>query len=283
MTSLIDSGGRLWDSTDSALARSLRTRLSGDALASYAVMNLGFVSLAPRERFLRVACRPSIMAPPASIALLHYVNDRTTTIGFDYFTERWNHIVIANRTKFRNLLFSMTCAEPQDRDQEALMRRSVDGQSSPHRTKVAAVRRIFGNASSSSEVATPLDKLFGGRWCLNELNNETGHSVVRDIGQSYTPLNPAWLATAVGNSLCDYADEAYGGWVADHYRAALRGAEPFFDEVDAVVHFPSIGPARLCYARLTLPVSLRQERLVLSAAVSDSGINLRSPRFDEAG
>ena len=246
-------------------------------------MNLGFVCLSARDRFVRVSCRPSIMAPPTIIALLHFVNDQTTTIGLDCFTERWNHIILANRTKFRNLLSSLACIQLPVCDQERLMKRAVEGQSSPHRGKVAAVRRIFDNASSASDVAPPLNKLFGGRWSLHELNNETGHSVIRDIGTSYTPLNPAWLASAVGNSLCGYADEEYGHWVANHHRAALSANRSLFDEVDAVLHFPTIGSARLRYARLTLPVSLCRKRLVLSAAISDNGINLRSPHVYEAG
>lgn len=281
---LIDQSGRLWNSADPRLAGQLSSRLTGSALAKYAVMNLGFASVSAQARFVRVSCRPSILTPMTIIAVLHYVYDqRSTTIGFDYFTGHWNHIIISSRDKFRNLLFSLTCAEQGDDRHDRLLRRVVDGQTSPLRGKVSAARRIFNGAPSIQDVASPLDKLFGGRWSLHQFDTETGHSVVREIGKSYTPLNPAWLATAVGNSLCGYANEEYGRWVADHHFTALLADKPHFDEVDAVLDFPTVGTARLCYARLALAVSVRKgPRLILSAAVSDSRINLRSMGINKA-
>jgi hypothetical protein len=281
---LIDQSGRFWSSRDPRLARQLASRLVDDALAKFAVMNLGFASVAANDRFIRVACRPSILTPPTIIAMLHYVHDqRPAIIGFDYFTQAWNHMIVANRTNFRNLLFSLTCVDATDGQRDRLLRRAVDGRRSPLRRKLSAARRIFSGAQSLDDVTTPLDKLFRGRWSLHELNNETGHTVVREIGSSYTPLNPAWLATAVGSSLCNYADEEYGRWVADHHREALSGDKPLFDEVDAILEFPTVGRARVCYARLALPVSVRQApRLVLSAAVSDSRIDLRHLGINKA-
>lgn len=284
MVGLIDESGQFWSSGDPRLPGRLGSRLAGDALAKYSVMNLGFASVTSTDRFVRVACRPSILTPPTIIAMLHYVHDqRPATIGFDYFTRAWNHIIVANRTKFRNLLCSLTCVEPTDGEHAPLLRRPVDGRLSPLRGKVSAVRRIFSGAPRVEEVATPLDKLFAGRWSLHEFNTETGHAVVHGIGKSYTPLNPAWLATAIGSSLCSYADESYGRWVAQHHREALAADKPLFDEVDAILDFPTVGKARLCYARLTLPVSVREKpRLVLSAAISDSRINLRDVGINKA-
>lgn len=284
MVDLIDQNGRRWNSADPRLANQFGSRLAGDALVKYAVMNLGCVSVAASRRSIRVACRPSILTPPTIVALLHSVHDqRSATIGLDYFTRTWNHIIVANRTKFRNLLFSLTSTAEAEGNHGRLLRRSVDGQASPLRGKVSAARRIFSGAPSLQDVAAPLDKLFDGRWSLHELDSETGHSVVRKIGMSFTPLNPSWLATAVGSSVCGYADEEYGRWVADHHREALASDKALFDEVDAILDFPTVGTARLCYARLALPISVREEpRLVLNAAVSDSRINLRDLSIDKA-
>ena len=284
MVDLIDQNGRLWNGADPRLARQFASRLVGDALVKYSVMNLGCVSVATHKRSIRVACRPSILTPPTIIAILHLVHDqRSATIGFDYFTRAWNHIIVANRTKFRNLLFSLTSTEQADGQHGRLLRRSVDGQLSLLRGKVSAARRIFSGVPSLQDVTLPLDKLFDGRWSLHELDTETGHSVVREIGRSFTPLNPSWLAKAVGSSVCGYADEEYGRWVADHHREALSANKPLFDEVDAILEFPTVGTARLCYARLALPISVSQEpRLVLNAAVSDSRINLRDLGIDKA-
>ena len=283
MTTLIDQNGQLRSSRDPAFTRSLGTRLFGDAFAKYAVMNLGFASIATRDTFIRIGCRPAIVSGPTAIALLHYVHDHAAaTIGFDYYTTVWNHIIVANRAKFRNLLFSLTSSGHTEPQVDRLLRKRIDGRRTPLRSKVSAARRIFGGAPRQDDVATPLDRLFAGRWSLHELDREAGQTIVRKIGTSYTPLNPAWLATAVGSSLCSYANEDYGRWIAAHHHEALGSNEPLFDEVDAIVDFPTVGPVRLCYSRLTLPVAVQDnDRLILSAAISDSGIDLRSMRIYE--
>ncbi|MDX2157344.1 MAG: hypothetical protein SFW09_12625 [Hyphomicrobiaceae bacterium] len=282
---LIDQDGRLWCSTDPALSRTLRGRLAGQELIRYAVMNLGFVSLAPGEHFIRLACRPSILEPATIVSTLYYVHDHVpATIGLDYFTDTWNHLIVRDRGKFQSLLAALAGEKSVGGQEDRLLRRPIERRKSPHRGKLSAVRRIFGTSPSLEEVKAPLDKLFCGRWSLHELNPESGHTIVRGIGQSYTPFNPSWLATAVGSSLCSYADERYGLWVAAQHREALESDQPMFDEVDAVLEFPSIGAARACYSRLTLSVTVRNEpRLILSAAVSDSSINLRAPAVDKAG
>jgi hypothetical protein len=278
MVELIDPDGRHWLSTDTALAKSLGGTLTGDNLARYAVMNLGFVSIKARGRFIRLACRPAILEQPAIVSTMHFVHDHwPATIGFDYFTQQWNHLIIGSMPKFQSMLFSLTSPRFVDNLDDRLLSKRISGHSSPHRRKISAVRRIFNTSPDLSDVSLPLDKLFDGRWSLHEVDNETGHSIVRGIGRSYTPFNPAWFAAARGRSLCSYSDEGYGLWVAQHHREALDTDQPIFDEVDAILGFPSLGDVRVCYSRLALAVTVRdQTRLVLSAAVSDSGIDLRS-------
>jgi hypothetical protein len=282
---LIDHEGRLWSDRDPGLARALSTRLTGDALTRYGVLNLGYVSIACARRFIRIACRPAILAPPTAVALLRFVHDHeAATIGLDYFTSDWNHLIVRDRRQFRNLLAGLLSPEPLTDDTPRLLRKKITGSASPHRAKVSAARRIFAASPALDEVGPPLDTLFGGRWSVHEVNHETGQTIVRGIGRSYTPYNPAWLASAVGSTLCSYADQDYGLWVADHHREALSAGQPLFDEIDALLSFPGIGNARVCYSRLTLPVTVRDApRLVLSAAASDSSIDLRRPFLQKSG
>ena len=144
---------------------------------------------------------------------------------------------------------------------------------------------ILAASDQSDETLTQcLDSLFKGRWSLCELDTERCHTIVRYIGDSYTPFNPRWFSAARDSSLCAYGDDPYGLWVAKHHRSVLDGDVPVIDEVDAIVSFPRIGDARLRYSRLTAPVTMKNgRRLVLTAAVNSSGVDLRKIASHEVG
>ena len=97
------------------------------------------------------------------------------------------------------------------------------------------------------------------------------------VGQGFTLFNPQWHQQATGPSLDRYADANYGAWIAAQRQHIARTRATVFDQVDAIVRFPRLGETRLQYARATFPINLADgAQYIVSAAVSDSGINLRS-------
>ena len=283
MVDLIDQDGNFWAVNDPRLSRRLGGRLTGSALASYAVLNLGFVSVSVSDRFIRLACRPATLSPQTLAATLHLVYEHPLqTIGLDYFAGTWNHLVLRDRTKLRCFIAGL--ATPRSLRLEAsFLRKALTPEASPLRWKLDGVRRILANAACVENLREPLNKILAGRWSLYALDPESGESFVRALGDSYTPFNPLWLASAVGRPLSLYADESYGRWVAQHHRNTLAAGNPQFDMVDAIISFPRIGEARARYSRMTLPVAVAGlANLVLSAAVIDSAIDLRSSGFDKA-
>jgi hypothetical protein len=101
--------------------------------------------------------------------------------------------------------------------------------------------------------------------------------VVDDVGRGFTLFNPAWHHQATGPTLGSYADVAYGDWIAAQRLEIASTRKTVFDQVDAIVNFPRLGETRLRYARATFPLALTNgAQYIVSAAASDSGINLRN-------
>ncbi|MFV0296237.1 MAG: hypothetical protein ACK5JT_08980 [Hyphomicrobiaceae bacterium] len=284
MVAIIDDSGRIWLESDPALSMKLGSRLSGPQLTEYAILNLGFISVADDGRFIRTACRPRILEPSAVATAIHCVNDNlSATIRLDYFTNDWNHFIVRDREAFQRIMVALAYDATSSPTKEQFLRKRLSRRDSPLRDTVTAARRIFTEWNSIEDWRGPLNRLFKRRWTINELDHETGHTIVRGIGDRYTPLNPSWLASAVGKSVCGYADEGYGHWVAAHHREAFASGRPMFDEIDAILEFPYFGNARTRYSRLVLAVpTTNGVPLVLSAAVTDSRIDLRGPRLHEA-
>lgn len=276
---LIDEHGESWPLDDPAVYACLRTCLRGPALANFAIRNLGWIEIRMARRALLVRCRPALTSERALAALLYHVWDNAhETVVLMTLQEAWQHFILRNRHIFTRLLGSLIqgARAPAFWSGDRLISRTVDQPSSPF-GHVAPIARTVGEGAARLEDVAPIfDKLFRNRWSICEPDAERGHTVIRAIGQGYTPFNPRWFAQAKDTSLCAYADEDYGLWVARTHLSVTEKRRPVFDEVDAVVNFPRIGETRLRYSRMTMPI-VRPDgrRLVLTVALTDSAIDLR--------
>ena len=284
---VIDDTGRSWNVRDGALTRHLGTSMTGEALIDYAVLNLGFVDISRIRRALIVRCRPKLITGPALIAAAYELHDAPKlSVVLRTLAETWQDLILRKRSDFVQLLGALT--EQQESARFWKGPRHIASQSASENSYFVSAANLAMTMSSSgySEAALTncLDVLFKGRWSLCELDCERGQTIVRHIGNSYTPFNPGWLSKARNSSLCSYGDDAYGLWVAKHHRHVLDCNTPVIDEVDAVVRFPRIGDARLRYSRLTAPITVGGgRRLILTAAVNNSGIDLRKVTSHKAG
>jgi len=276
---LIDDRGRYWSGTDGRLSKFLGTTLIGQALADYAVVNLGFIEFGGLRRALKVRCRPSMISGPALCALMYEVLDAPPSLMvLRIFGDCWHDLILRNASEFMHMLSAL--ATKQERRSFWGDTRCLSGSVTTRNKQfdaATAIARSLVDANYGDETMLAcFDTLFNRRWSLCELDPDRGHTVVRQIGNSYTPFNPQWLATAKNSSLCAYGDDTYGLWVAEHHRQVLNTNTPTVDEVDAIVNFPRIGDARLRYSRLTAPVRLRDgRRLVLTAAATNDSVDLR--------
>ena len=278
---LVDDTGKFWHRHDPGLKTRLKTTLSGEKLSDFAIVNLGWIEFRERaDGIVFVRARADQVAKVCLVEFLYFICAKSIqTVIVTFFTDSWQVAQICSRNDFIKLLGSMiNDAEGSSQWHGApfLSRRLSANQSSLGR--YAELARYAGEISSDpSEAANIFDGLFDQRWSLHELDRENGHAVVRAIGKGYTPFNPSWLANAVGNSLCNYADREYGMWVAQSHMDVADTNETQFHEIDAVVTFPNVGKARLRYSRALIPICHRATTYILSASADIGSIDLRTP------
>ena len=278
---LVDDTGKFWHRHDPALQTRLKTTLTDEALADFAIVNLGWIEFRERvDGIVFVRARADQVAKVCLVEFLYFICAKSVqTVIVTFFTSSWQVAQICSRNDFIKLLGSMINeAQPSSRWDGAplLSRRLTAHQSSLGR--YAELARYAGETTSDlCDAANIFDGLFDHRWSLHELDFETGQAVVRAIGRGYTPFNPSWLANAVGNSLCNYADREYGMWVAQSHREVVDTNEMQFHEIDAVTTFPNVGKARLRYSRALIPIRQGAKTYILSASSDIGGIDLRTP------
>lgn len=281
---LIDDKGQSWKAGDPALGKHLGTRLTGKALAEFTIRNMGWIGVDQSQRSLRIKCRPAFVAEAALVELLFLIHDQPEkSLALELLGDRSQHFVLRDRATFTRFLASLVSGPTNSGWPGArLLRVSRAERNSPFRRSAPIAQGLATSARAISDAVLPFQTLFRGRWSLYTLDGEMGHTKIHEIGNAYTPFNPRWLSTAKGQSLCGYADEAYGIWIAQRHRYALRRGRILFDDVDAVVSFPHVGSTRLRYSRATIPI-LRPDgqAFVLSAAVSDDSIDFRKPSRHE--
>jgi hypothetical protein len=283
---LIDEDGHAWDTNSERLSTSLGTHLSGTALESYVVKNLGWLLFAQTNRSVRVSCRPSLVTDATLAELFDrlYQIDAPTIAG-DLLTNDWNHSIFGSRVKFTRYLSALVDGERKlKRNGNArLLRKSKPAESSKLYEAARLAQTVIQGTTQLKDVEPVLDQIFAGRWSLFDVNSiETATTTLRAIGGGYTPFNPRWLSTAPGQSLKSYGDDSYASWASQHYCEASIHNRVTFDDVDALVEFPSIGATRLRYSRVLLPFQLDSgSPLVLSGAITDGSVNLRSSAIHE--
>lgn len=279
MAVLIDAKGHKWNPVDPRLGQYLRSSRDHHLLTRYAVENLGWILLQVEDRYARVSCRPAFVEEAslaATFLLLHEMDQ--TPIALDLYDTAWDHRIFRDLRTFSRFLSSLVAGRKGkliERNECFLScAQSEPEQDLAQPASLAAM--VSRTANNVEELQVAFDKLFHGRWYACKIATDNGHSMAVAIGTSFTPFNPAWSVRGKGQSLCSYADDAYGNWIARHHRLIIEQDLPHFDQVDAIANFPRIGKTRLRYRRLTMPLPLRDgTRLILSAAVTDSRINLR--------
>lgn len=283
---LIDEDGEVRKPCDTATAVALLVPAVNAATVSYAVRNLGWVSISEDERAVLISCNPAFICDTSLAALLRAVYDAPTkTIVLKTFDGNWEHQVLRDRPTFVRIISALVAGRRRSPwSQRRLLSQLADSTGHPLAARAIAASLPTSRVNDSRALRSLLDPMFNGRWHISRVDGNSGHAIAVAIGSSFTPFNPAWSSTGEGQSLCAYADEAYGLWVANHYRLVERLAVPIFDDVDAIVKFPRIGDTRLRYRRMCLPFDQPSgNRLILSAAITDSRIDLRNELGREDG
>jgi hypothetical protein len=274
---LIDDSGGLWPLNEHALRAKFGSNLSDAALVEYLLVNLGWIEIAAAQGRFSVRCRPRVVTQRGLACLFYMLFDAAPPrVLLSVFGTEWQHSIHRTPQGVATIIGGMSGVVPAGlvSTNNALMSRAIAPLESPLFAGVSSVSAQLSAVSEIDDLAAPLDLAFRGRWCVCHVEAE---AVIMDrVGQGFTLFNPQWHQQATGPSLDRYADANYGAWIASQRQHIARTRETVYDQVDAIVHFPRLGETRLQYARATFPVSLAGgAQYIVSAAVSDSGINLR--------
>jgi hypothetical protein len=276
---LIDENGELWPVQDQILRQRLGTSLHGAPLVDYLIVNLGWIEMAAAMDRFSVRCRPRLVGQRSLASLLYNLHDAAPErISLSVFGADWLYSIHRTAVEVATIIGGMSNVQPvaDDISKKALINREIAADASPLFQGFQSVISRAEDARCIDELVEPLNKAFRGKWCICHV--EPPKVIMDRVGNGFTPFNPSWKQQAVGAaSLDSYADESYGAWIATQRQRVAQTRQTIFDEVDAIVLFPRLGETRLQYSRATFPVRLTDgANFVVSAACTDSGINLRN-------
>ncbi len=114
---IFDDMGVAWDAKSPQLAEALHSSIRGEALADYAVRNLGFVAAEAIHASARIRIRPAIVSQGAHGALSHWLLDCAyDRILLSSFEGNWSHRLVQSRADVLAFLGShrpnLTCWRP---------------------------------------------------------------------------------------------------------------------------------------------------------------------------
>jgi hypothetical protein len=275
---LIDENGEFWPHHAPELRTRLGVNLPDDSLIDYLLLNLGWIEISTGATRSSVRCRPRVISDRALASLLYVLSDAASPrILLSVFGADWQHSIHRAVPAVATIVGAMQASRAvvQPHEMGALLNRQIAPSASPLFLAYTSVIDRVQGAARLDDIRAPLDRAFGGRWCVCHV--EAPDVIVDHVGQGFTLFNPAWHQQAIGPSLDRYADPAYGSWIASQRLKIATSRETVFDQVDAIVNFPQLGETRLRYARATFPVALADgAQYIVSAAASDSAINLRN-------
>ena len=262
---LIDRNGDTWRCGDPRLSHKLGTALSGNELTLFTTTNMGFVSLEHAGRRLRVRCRPKRVGPLTLASLYYFIVDYPwKPIALTLLSSQWVTRIYPQTSE---ILETLSRLVPRDTPEvfhghpQPILSTPLTSIRSPLLDKTRAMLPFVTDAPDY-EI---MDRVFAGRWSIGHFEADTNRFVFDHMG---TGFRRSILMETLN-------DTRYTGWVQDSRRAALASAEPVFEAVDAIAETTS-GPARLCYHRVMCTTTdSRNRRIIFSAAVDDTSVNLR--------
>lgn len=276
---LFDDRGEMWNGKSHGLAEALQASLTGEALATYVVKNLGFIAVAINKGSLRINVRPSVVSSIAFSALLYWLLDRPVErVLLSILDKGWSHQMYGNREDAVVALLERCGPAHDDRPGEFLRRRTNPKElpaSSPLRGLLSIWAETF-HLEDRERLWGITREALNGRYALFEASERSSSLVFQEIGAGFLSFNDTWLAQARGLRIKDQPDYSYGKWLATAYTDAMRVGAPCLEDVDAIINRPGGGRRRVRYRRLILTGQKKKGPLsVLSASVIDDSIDLR--------
>ena len=279
---VLDDSGRAWDAGSQALRATLHCPCPDFDFLEYAVDNLGFVvvtTLSPTAT--RIRFRPKTVSHVGLGAALLALAKRHDV----------DRIVVSHERKgCRDELFgSLKQAVARIEELISSARNSV----APAFVNAERdLRTLMGadNALSllllswiENDIYDPsaLAELLHGRLHDRYMIVEGQRLTMAEIGHGFPSYDRYWREHALGLTIDNQPDYAYGRWTGELFKSVLEKWRPRLDDIDALIRRPCYGDTiRVRYRCLLLPYRSGPSGLpsVLSASVIDESIDFRSDK-----
>jgi hypothetical protein len=285
---LIDDLGILWDGGSSRLRSSYGTPAAGDDFSTYVVKNLGFIAVHGYGRSCEIRLRPQVATPAAFDALRDWLKGRAfDRIVTAHYEQDWVYGLHGNRdaatARLENVLAQSRAPRPGD-----YLTRNVApddlGTTTPLHRALSSLVKNWPMLSQSvhrdglAQIITSLK----GRYHLVDAHDGQRDLTFREIGPGFISYSDDWVARAVGTSIEDQEDKAYGRWVAKNYREVLAHGRPTVCDVDTIMMTPRLGRARVRYKRVLLPArDVGGGTWLFNSSIIDPSIDLRADLLEK--
>ncbi len=253
----IDEEGRIWQSTDTDLRRSLQTDISPEQLRGFMVGKMGFVEVRRRGPSLVVTLSPRKVSSLAVIGLLFWLHDAKWVgrLALQVFGSDHDAELLPNIATFAARL-EVLCqlGWKDDRARFRNDKLSIAEMRADHSILSMFEWWRASDVRSRDEVAAYCDEHFQGRYTIvRPLNN--GEFLVEAMGRGYFCYDLSYVTIATGTLLVDEPDHAYGMWITEAYRSVAISRAPDFSDITARIQQAQAAEVNVRYRRLVIPLN----------------------------
>ena len=274
---IVDDAGIVSPWGSPALRKRVGARIDGDAFATYAVTNLGYIEIKVLPRTTRIRLRPKLVSSKALTGLFYWLYDRDDdhcTVA--WLADAWKYELVASRGAAIQLIEAIHEASVVSGGggRVGTKARVLTDQAAGFRVDPDELRHLAVGATHSASARRDLSLRFCGRWTISEFDPVTGQATVKCMGEGYPLYDSAWTRQPLNKSFSEFPDAEYGAFVTQSHRAAFNLGRPVYEAVDANINWPRFGLLRTRYKRIIAPFSSGTKTLMLSAAKVSGGVDL---------
>ena len=274
-SSIFDDQGEVHETPGPSLRRSLPAPVGGSSLISYVVRNMGYIAVTRKQDSALVRLNPALVSATALIRFYYWLDEHRPQRVVLLIDNSSMPEVVGGASAAIKRINDLMAAHHLAADKVFLTRdRRVEDMSD-----VAALSQVLrfwrdSEAFSFDAFATLAAKIVDSRFILVRPENDA--VVVAKIGRGLSIFGAGWLSVAEGLQFRDLPDSIYGRHAAKGYLKAAVGNQPILQDVDAIMHAPSVGYIRRRYTRLLLPIRDQvRNSSVLCASIRNYRIDLR--------
>ncbi len=248
---LVDDTGQCWPECHPELSRALKTERSGAALSNFAVRNLGFVRLLPRQASVIIQLNPHTVAAEAVTGAHYWIAEaRLERAIVEPIASEEPIQMLTSRSEVVGYLGALMDARTRRPEFIAVRLSTANSQLGSRLNVAKDIMRAHLPVSLKVDL---LARMFDERITLSEFDIASDAFKVIAVGSGIARVLPNAQSRLVGQSFGTALGGPYGAWVSEVVDAAGRDGEPVNEAVEAVVQFGSQRPRRIFYERLLVP------------------------------